>query len=205
MFWAEALCRGCRELGVHNELLHSVFGQTVSAAVQVDACAAIIDDAHELRRGAAEEAVTREAERAQRQLQDARMAELQDWNSNMKELHAQSIKTVKKILAAEEACESSYSCQHCLDVMKEPLVLAPCGHSFCRACFNKVNAQKKAPVDRVGDSRAFCPECKAFSVSCAVPSTALDLLTGRFAFRSQALKELAHVLERSVALHHAAV
>lgn len=130
---------------------------------------------------------------------EIQIQQLRDWANQLRQLHSQSITTVKKILAAEEACESGYSCQSCLELMRDPVVLAPCGHGFCRTCYNSANASRKPPTDRAGDSRSYCPECKTHSVTCAVPSASLDLLSSKFAFRCNALRELQVVLEKSSA------
>ena len=45
-----------------------------------------------------------------------------------------------------------YKCSVCLDVVKQPVQLIPCGHIFCRACIDSVRSisQKKT-----------CPECRS--------------------------------------------
>ncbi|XP_077187166.1 E3 ubiquitin-protein ligase TRIM7-like [Paroedura picta] len=51
----------------------------------------------------------------------------------------------------EELCEEA-SCAVCLDFFRDPVVLAECGHSFCRACLARCwgESARKAP----------CPQCR---------------------------------------------
>lgn len=166
---------------------------------KADASDSVVAD---YKRQLAQALAAKEKEVAVRAQNEEKIVELQDWAGQLRALHAQSITTVKKILAAEKACESGYSCQSCLEVMKDPLVLAPCGHNFCRNCFHEANQSAKARSQRqqgqlAGDTRSYCPECRSGSVTCAVPSVSLDLLSGKFAFRVKALEELSKVLERS--------
>ena len=44
------------------------------------------------------------------------------------------------------------SCAVCLELLKDP-VSAPCGHSFCKACFEKWRTGTKRNCDR-------CPTCR---------------------------------------------
>jgi chromosome segregation ATPase len=127
----------------------------------------------------------------------ARMEQVATWAADLKVLQRESIKCVKKVLAAEEASESGYSCQSCLEVMKDPVICAPCGHAICRECFKQANGGSASVGGRKGP--ATCPECDEANVTCVVPSRNLDLLSGKFDFRRNALKELSAMLDRTFA------
>jgi chromosome segregation ATPase len=128
-----------------------------------------------------------------RELAD-RIQRVSEWAGEVKALQRESIKAVKKVLAAEEACESGYSCQSCLEVMKDPVVCAPCGHAFCRACYTTANKASGG-----GKGLAYCPECEEHFVTHVMPSKHLELLAGKFEFRKRALRELAGMLDKTFA------
>ena len=103
-------------------------------------------------------------------------------------LQDETAKTVRKLLTAEEACESGYSCMACMAVMKDPVLCSPCGHSYCRKCLVENQIKKGAK---------FCLDCDEYSVTDIVPSRALDLLSGKFLYRKQVLNDLIGVLVAS--------
>mmetsp|Transcript_28900 Transcript_28900/g.27803 ORF Transcript_28900/g.27803 Transcript_28900/m.27803 type:complete len:106 (+) Transcript_28900:232-549(+) len=44
-----------------------------------------------------------------------------------------------------KSTESNLSCYSCMNLVSEPAILIPCGHSFCKACVKQTNK---------------CPECE---------------------------------------------
>lgn len=106
----------------------------------------------------------------------------------------ETLKTVRKLINVEKACESGYSCQSCLQLLKDPITCAPCGHVYCRKCLeeDKSNRGKKS------GSFLFCPECDDNCVSTVVPIKAMDLLTGKFQYRCQVLGDLSALLEKDL-------
>eukprot|EP00760_Papus_ankaliazontas_P030382 PhM_4_TR479/c0_g1_i2/m.96029 len=135
-----------------------------------------------------------EESRVKRQLEDwqeerSRMMAAHEQNeravATLRTMQQESLRTVKKLIAAEEACESGYSCMSCLGVMKDPVLCSPCGHSYCRECL-------KQCFSKHGDK--FCVECDMHNVTAVVPSRALDLLSGKYSYKKQVLNDLMSVL-----------
>jgi chromosome segregation ATPase len=110
----------------------------------------------------------------------------------------QCAKTVKKVLAAEEACESGYSCQLCLDIFKEPVICAPCGHTYCRGCFEANARRNPPPGGSERKSALHCPECDLYCVRDVIDSQNLDLLSGKFNYRRQQLRDLVALLDKEL-------
>jgi chromosome segregation ATPase len=110
---------------------------------------------------------------------------------HLREVHEETLKTVKKLIHVEKACESGYSCLGCLQLLKDPVQCAPCGHTFCRRCFEEDSHNR----DRKSQGK-YCPECDECNVALLVPSKSLDLLTGKFQYRCQVLADLCAKLEK---------
>ena len=89
---------------------------------------------------------------------------------------------IQKLIQAEEASESAYTCLHCLRPFERPVVCVPCGHTFCDACVDKAR-------DDTNDM-LYCRECKAHCAHEAVAVVALDVLSGKFVYRRQVLSSL---------------
>eukprot|EP00759_Apiculatamorpha_spiralis_P007729 PhF_6_TR14917/c0_g1_i1/m.23310 len=107
--------------------------------------------------------------------------------ASLRTMQEESTKTVKKLLQAEEACESNYSCMACMALMRDPVICAPCGHSYCRQCL-ATQQQKRG--------NQYCVECDKNNVQGVVPSKALDLLSGKYLYRKQVLNDLLSVLHK---------
>jgi chromosome segregation ATPase len=112
--------------------------------------------------------------------------------SQLKVLQEECGKAVRKLIAAEEASESGYCCQSCMNVLNKPVVCVPCGHNFCEACFKETNGGKP-PGPR---KEMYCPECDRQHVTQVIPSRTLDLLSGKFNYRKQVLRDLLSLLDR---------
>ena len=80
------------------------------------------------------------------------------------------------MLGGELALESSLTCMSCLQLLRSPVVGAPCGHSVCGEC-----------------SAAGCAECgPGAAVRWVAPNAPLDAVCAKYAQRLAAL----HALER---------
>ena len=131
-----------------------------------------------------------------KRLFESKLLGLSAWAQELRVMQEESVRTAKKLLSFEEACEPNYSCEACIQVMKDPVICAPCGHAYCKECLVTANAKKgKRPDGKL----TFCPECDASTVSYVLPSRTLDLLTGKFAMRKMALQDMATLLERVAA------
>ena len=104
----------------------------------------------------------------------------------------QAAKLVDALRSIEEACESGYSCQSCLQVLVDPLICAPCGHCFCRKCLDDANS--RSGVGKSARSTMYCPECDLAHVTMTFPSKQMDLLASKFEFRKRILKNLDGIL-----------
>ena len=121
---------------------------------------------------------------------------------HLRTLQEETCKTVKKLLTAEKSCESGYSCQQCLQLLKDPIVCGPCGHVYCRKCFedsNKSSGRSIATAGAGGGGKPLrCTECDMNSVTMVVPAHSLDLLSGKFQYRCQVLSDLSSLLDKEL-------
>lgn len=204
-------CEGTRAmdaLRLKNQQLQDEVGDLKSAILNASALSQLHQDKiQQLTKAlASAEAksmeATREVERthatqlsfdSQRATLEAQRKSAEARSKHLREVQEETLKTVKKLIHVEKACESGYSCQSCLQLLKDPVQCAPCGHTFCRKCFEEDSHNR----DRKSQGR-YCPECDEQSVSLLVPSRALDLLTGKFQYRCQVLSDLRATLERDV-------
>lgn len=130
---------------------------------------------------------------AQRSALEKQRAAAEGRMRHLRQVQEETLKTVRKLHNVEKACESGYSCQGCLQLVKDPVTCAPCGHVFCRKCF------ESDPHNREKKSKGtFCPECDEANVAMVVGNKALDLLTGKFEYRCQVLSDLTAMLEKDV-------
>lgn len=97
---------------------------------------------------------------------------------------------VQRLMAAEEASESAYSCGLCLRIYRKPVTCAPCGHTFCETCFLQHPKNKL----RASESVRYCPECCLATNNTLVRVRALEMLSGNFTFRQKEMEELQRVL-----------
>ena len=115
--------------------------------------------------------------------------------------------TVSKLVAAEEASESAFTCLACMEIMKKPVTCIPCGHSFCEACL--INVPRFG--DRVKNAQNLkkggvvnCPECSSSGSGMPAPPATeyhienqlLENLTARYVFRKQAMSGLKGVMKQ---------
>ena len=109
--------------------------------------------------------------------------------------------TVSKLVAAEEASESAFTCLSCMNIMKKPVTCIPCGHSFCEACLRNVPSfAEKRKRGSIGS----CPECSSSGSAVPPPpeteyyieNQLLENLTARYVFRKQALGGLKGVMKQ---------
>ena len=100
--------------------------------------------------------------------------------------------TLAKILKAEEATESAYTCLICMNIFDKPITCIPCGHSFCEKCVNGYRS-KNANKEKDGEC---CPECdengktSKKKVDYFIQNELLENLSSRFLFRKQAIESL---------------
>ena len=80
----------------------------------------------------------------------------------------------------EESLESNYTCLTCLNVFTDPVACVPCGHTYCRACLERVGTE----------GQRWCQECGGADVQCTVALASLDKLAGKHAFKLAALRDL---------------
>ena len=59
---------------------------------------------------------------------------------------------IQKEMATELA--GDYECTVCLDLLHQPVTLAPCLHSFCGGCFSEVVSKS------FQDTKPECPNCR---------------------------------------------
>eukprot|EP00946_MAST-07B_sp_MAST-7B-sp1_P003767 g3767.t1 len=114
--------------------------------------------------------------------------------------------TVSKLVAAEEASESAFTCLACMEIMKRPVTCIPCGHSFCEACLTGVPSfgEKNAAGKAQGGSIVSCPECSSSGSGLPPPPATeyhienqlLENLTARYVFRKQAMGGLKGVMKQ---------
>ena len=100
--------------------------------------------------------------------------------------------TLAKILKAEEATESAYTCLICMNIFDKPITCIPCGHSFCEKCVNGYRS-KNANKEKDGEC---CPECdengktSKKKVDYFIQNELLENLSSRFLFRKLAIESL---------------
>ena len=136
------------------------------------------------------------AETSKRGMQEA-IAEMEEVKTKEKsitatleQLHTAQSQTslaIRKLMASEESCESAYTCLSCLEVLKNPTLCSPCGHTFCRKCLDKSSKRNNH-----GDG--FCPECDDYTIAHTTPLKTFDLLVGRYTYRRQVLTDLQSTL-----------
>lgn len=103
---------------------------------------------------------------------------------------AQSKTGVLLQVQAEESLECNYTCLRCVRVFDDPVACVPCGHCYCRGCW-----QHQATEG--GGSRPTCQECNQ-RVDHVIPAGNLDRLASKFEFKLQALKDMQRMCEGTV-------
>lgn len=126
-----------------------------------------------------------EKDEAYRKLQAS--SDIQTMTERLKQREKELQATIGKIMTAEETTESALTCMACMHLFDSPVMCYPCGHVSCEKCIAK------------SGSDILCKECGASSeVDGFVPVEALDILSGKFNYRKQALKSLQDMCKRSV-------
>ncbi|OWZ15603.1 hypothetical protein PHMEG_00010722 [Phytophthora megakarya] len=140
------------------------------------------------------EALCRDLTKEQ-QLNDAQMLEMTELKDRvlspeaiflLRKTQSSLEQTVNSLLDAEHASESTFTCLQCMQLFKQPMTLAPCGHTYCASCLTKCGN-----VDV--PSSIVCKMCETstkMETECIFPNLALADLTARFIFRQQSLASL---------------
>eukprot|EP00164_Ancoracysta_twista_P023288 GFYU01043482.1.p1 GENE.GFYU01043482.1~~GFYU01043482.1.p1 ORF type:complete len:154 (+),score=1.97 GFYU01043482.1:1-462(+) len=123
---------------------------------------------------------------------EQRQSKLETAESRVGRVRQEATRLVESLQAIEDACESGYSCQACLQVLSDPLTCAPCGHCFCRKCLEDANKRHMSTSSRTA---LYCPECDMPHITYAIPSRQLDLLASKFEYRKKILSGLEGLIE----------
>lgn len=126
--------------------------------------------------------------------------------------------SIQRIVAAEEASESTYSCLLCLELFTKPRTCVPCGHTFCEACFlnhpkNRKIAAGMNATQWIGASPTaklaapsveagtpfYCPECRLHNATGVVETRSLSDLRAKFGYKRQALQDILNTLRGAAA------
>jgi hypothetical protein len=83
--------------------------------------------------------------------------------------------TIAKLIVAEEASETAFTCMSCLKIFTDPVTCTPCGHSFCAQCMRR---------------RGYCLQCGPKTAVRYHPNELLGALAAKCLFRKQALASL---------------
>eukprot|EP00899_Mesostigma_viride_P015333 jgi/Mesvir1/23800/Mv10613-RA.1 len=129
--------------------------------------------------------------------------------------------TVNKLLAAEEAQESCYTCMICLAIFDHPITCAPCGHTFCAKCLAETaggsgassssrrgakggtgsaggeTVLKEGPDGVVCSGPMYCTECdpsKEVAITGWVFNMLLDTLCSKYEFKLSSLRSMTKIL-----------
>eukprot|EP00949_MAST-11_sp_MAST-11-sp1_P001452 g1452.t1 len=99
---------------------------------------------------------------------------------------------VHKLVAAEEASESAFTCLSCMQLFEDPVTCIPCGHTFCRKCASNCGLNG----DAKSSSKGKCIECvrdrsrESKDVDYFIENQLLENLAARYVFRKQALSSI---------------
>ena len=92
--------------------------------------------------------------------------------------------TLAQLLHAHGAMENSFTCLSCMSLYSSPVILHPCGHTYCKQCVVVTN----------GNAR--CTECEDAGTVVdtgtvtSIPCQVLDVLSGNFTYTRQVLSQL---------------
>eukprot|EP00892_Ulva_mutabilis_P011976 jgi/Ulvmu1/9150/UM005_0248.1 len=98
--------------------------------------------------------------------------------------------TLDKLVQAEASLECNYTCLRCVAVFEDPVACVPCGHCYCRACW-----QQQAVAGGAGGPR--CQECHQ-RVERVIPAGNLDRLASKFEFKLRALTAIQRMCEGTI-------
>lgn len=88
---------------------------------------------------------------------------------------------VLDIEAVNRSIRAELTCALCGGIFAEPLLMWPCGHSFCAACFDTLS---------VGPSVFRCHTCGTLGTEGATPNLSLNDLVGRWLFQTSGFSNL---------------
>lgn len=154
----------------------------------------------------------RERDDERHDLQVQREEEAAAKNLRSKSLRARLCRTVDELCDAEEAGVLALTCQKCANLLDDPYIMAPCGHTFCAGCCGGRGNDEGEPTEessgwvlggggrgstaRTKPSCSLCEKQEAGGVAdknaCVgmAPSQALATLVAKFVFRRQLLETL---------------
>ncbi|OUM58729.1 hypothetical protein PIROE2DRAFT_15926 [Piromyces sp. E2] len=79
---------------------------------------------------------------------------------------------INEYILTEEKMEVMFICPRCLNILKNPVTLSPCGHTYCKECmdiiteenYNTLYCQECAiPVKNLFDNKILNKICNVFS------------------------------------------
>ncbi|ORC85889.1 uncharacterized protein TM35_000322040 [Trypanosoma theileri] len=109
-----------------------------------------------------------------------------------------ALAAIKRLISAEEASESAFSCGQCFQLCRRPVTCVPCGHTFCESCLQQHPQNKKRTAGNSNSNVCsyYCPECRATTCNALLRVRALESLSGNFGFRRKEVEELRRALEK---------
>lgn len=90
--------------------------------------------------------------------------------------------TLAGVLHLEQSLESHCTCLVCMRIFKEPVTCWPCGHTYCRACLDKLHQK--------------CRECGGSAVEVLIPNIALDSLCSKYECKMSSLQRVIQEMNR---------
>ncbi|KAH8603951.1 RING type zinc finger Zinc finger C3HC4 type (RING finger) [Trypanosoma vivax] len=124
---------------------------------------------------------------------------------------------LQRLVVAEEATESAFSCSVCMQLYRKPATCVPCGHTFCEDCLlqhprNKAGSKNMTEgpgaAEQVSEGGSvvrkkvrYCPECSFNNCSSAIRVKTLDALTGNFFYRQEDMNFIRRAVEEMGKCH----
>jgi hypothetical protein len=99
-----------------------------------------------------------------------------------------TLSTASKAMAMYgEGFEADLTCKVCFEVMTEPSILWPCGHTFCKACIRATMMEHE--YGTTGDVLYICSDCNAICREGFVENVHLAQLCARWEFKRRSVGE----------------